>query len=332
MARYRCTVCNWVYDEEVEGVPFADVPETWTCPQCGAPKSAFVPEAREVAPEDVETTVADKLVEQLVALGVREIYGIPGDSNLPLVDAVRRDGRIRFVLTRHEQTAAFMASARGKITGEIGVCMSIAGPGSTNLVTGLMDAASDRSPVLALVGQVPEVYLGSEAFQEIDQLELFHPFSLFSETLARASQATKFALSAVKHAHRGPGVSVLSTPADVLAETPARAHDPEAVVDAILEGLADARQVFEQGTMEERKRVVRAFVEGIRLDAASGVAEITMKKLPEPDLPGTGSSFVLVAGARFAPDSEQLSTITAHWRYQGAKHAEREMVRAGTGV
>jgi pyruvate oxidase len=218
MARYRCTVCNWVYDEEAEGVPFADVPETWTCPQCGAPKSAFVPETRETAPEDVETTVADKLVEQLVALGVREIYGIPGDSNLPLVDAVRRDGRIRFVLTRHEQTAAFMASARGKITGEIGVCLSIAGPGSTNLVTGLMDAASDRSPVLALVGQVPEVYLGSEAFQEIDQLELFHPFSLFSETLARGNQAAKLALSAAKHAYRGPGVSVLSTPTDVLAE------------------------------------------------------------------------------------------------------------------
>ena len=86
-----------------------------------------------------------------------------------------------------------------------------------------------------------------------------------------------------------------------LAEMPARASDPEAVVDAILEGLADARQLFEQGTMEERKRVVRAFVEGIRLDAASEVAEITMKKLPEPDLPGAGSSFVLVAGTGFEP-------------------------------
>ena len=62
--------------------------------------------------------------------------------------------------------------------------MSIAGPGATNLVTGLMDASADRAPVLALVGQVAEVYLGSEAFQEIGQLELFHPFTQFSETVA----------------------------------------------------------------------------------------------------------------------------------------------------
>lgn len=218
MARFRCTVCNWIYDEDLEGTPFAEQPETWTCPQCGAPKSAFVPEGGPGVSDSVQTTVADKIVEQLVTLGVRCAYGIPGDSNLPLIDAIRRDGRIRFVLTRHEETAAFMASAHGKITGEIGVCISIAGPGSTNLVTGLMDASADRSPVLALVGQVAEVYLGSEAFQEIDQLELFHPFTAFAEAVVRSNQAVTLTLMAVKHAHRAPGVSVLSTPTDVLAE------------------------------------------------------------------------------------------------------------------
>jgi hypothetical protein len=74
-----------------------------------------------------------------------------------------------------------------------------------------------------------------------------------------------------------------------LAETPAHFADPEAVVDTILAGLADAQTLFEHGTMEERKRVIRAFVEGIRLDAASGSAEITTKELPEPDLLGAGS-------------------------------------------
>jgi pyruvate oxidase len=218
MARFRCTVCNYVYDEAVEGTAFADLPESWTCPQCGAPKSAFVREGGGEVPDGVATTVADKIVDQLVSLGVRCAYGIPGDSNLPLVDAIRRDGRIRFVLTRHEETAAFMASAHGKVTGELGVCVSIAGPGATNLVTGLMDASADRSPVLALVGQVAEVYLGSEAFQEIDQLELFHPFTLFAEAIVRGNQALKLTLMAGKHAHRGPGVSVLSLPTDVLAE------------------------------------------------------------------------------------------------------------------
>lgn len=218
MARFRCTVCSFIYDEENEGVPFADLPESWTCPQCGAPKSAFVREGGDDVPGDVVTTVADKIVDQLVVLGVRYAYGIPGDSNLPLIDAIRRDGRIRFVLTRHEETAAFMACAHGKITGDLGVCVSIAGPGATNLVTGLMDATADRSPVLAIVGQVAEVYLGSEAFQEIDQLELFHPFTVFAEAVVRSNQALRLTLMAAKHAHRGPGVSVLSTPTDVLGE------------------------------------------------------------------------------------------------------------------
>jgi pyruvate oxidase len=218
MARFRCTVCNWIYDEKTEGVPFADLPDSWTCPQCGAPKSAFVPEGPTAGDDGVETTVADKMVEQLVRLGVECIYGIPGDSNLPLIDAIRRDGRIHFVLTRHEETAAFMASAHGKMTDRLGVCISIAGPGATNLVTGLMDAEADRSPVLALVGQVAEVYLGSEAFQEIDQLELFHPFTEFAETVVRPNQALRLVVNAAKHAYRQPGVAVLSTPTDVLAE------------------------------------------------------------------------------------------------------------------
>jgi pyruvate oxidase len=218
MARYRCTVCNWVYDEEQEDKPFDSLPDTYTCPICGAPKSAFVPEGIVKDDGDITTTVADKIVEQMEAFGVRRVYGIPGDSNLPLIDAMRRSEKIDFILTRHEETAAFMASAHGKMTGEMGVCISIAGPGSTNLITGLVDAATDRSPVLALIGQVPEIYLGSEAFQEIDQVDLYKAFADYAQTVARPSQALKVMTMAVKYAYRKQGVSVLSMSTDVLAE------------------------------------------------------------------------------------------------------------------
>jgi pyruvate oxidase len=218
MARFRCTVCNWVYDEEKEGKKFSSLPDSYTCPVCGSPKKAFTAEGIHKSDEDIKTTVAEKIVEQLVEVGVKYVYGIPGDSNLPLIEAIRKKKDIEFILTRHEETAAFMASAHGKMTDELGVCISIAGPGSTNLITGLMDAATDRSPVLALAGQVPEIYLGSEAFQEIDQIELFKPFSQYAETVARVNQALNVMMVAIKYAYKKPGVSVLSTPTDVLSE------------------------------------------------------------------------------------------------------------------
>jgi pyruvate oxidase len=185
---------------------------------CGAPKTAFISEGVSKSDESIKTNVADKIIEQLVAFGVKRVFGIPGDSNLPLVNAIRKNDNIDFILTRHEESAAFIASAHGKITGELGVCMSIAGPGATNLITGLMDSATDRSPVLALVGQIPEVYLGSEAFQEIDQITLFKPFAEYAETVARSNQAIKLTMMAAKYALKKPGVSVLSCPTDILAD------------------------------------------------------------------------------------------------------------------
>ncbi|MHA1556804.1 MAG: thiamine pyrophosphate-binding protein [Candidatus Heimdallarchaeota archaeon] len=218
MAKYRCTVCNYIFDEDAEGKKFSELLHSYTCPICGAPKTAFVLEGISRADESITTTVADKIIEQLIAFGVKHVVGIPGDSNLPLINAIRKNDAIDFILTRHEETAAFMASAHGKITGELGVCISIAGPGATNLITGLMDAATDRSPVIALVGQIPEVYLGSEAFQEIDQIELFKPFSEYAETVARSSQALKLTMMAAKYAFKKPGLSVLSCPTDILSE------------------------------------------------------------------------------------------------------------------
>jgi pyruvate oxidase len=132
MRKWKCTVCGYIYEEDKEGIRFEELPEDWTCPQCGAPRSAFQIIEGEDTTKHGKTTVADKIVEQLGAYGIKRVYGIPGDSNLPLTEAIRKNTNIDLVLTRHEQAAAFMASAHAKLTGEIGVCMSIAGPGATN--------------------------------------------------------------------------------------------------------------------------------------------------------------------------------------------------------
>ncbi|MHA1472120.1 MAG: thiamine pyrophosphate-binding protein, partial [Promethearchaeota archaeon] len=246
MAKYRCSVCNYIYDEKNEGKDFSDLLDSWNCPVCGAPKSAFVTEGTKKDDESIETNVAEKIIEQLVAIGVKHIYGIPGDSNLPLLNAIRKNDNIDFILTRHEETAAFMASAHGKITGKLGVCMSIAGPGATNLITGLMDSATDRSPVLALVGQIPEVYLGSEAFQEISQIALFRPFAEYAETIARSNQAIKLTMMAVKYALKKPGLSVLSCPTDILADK---------LDDSIIE---PDKRIFSSESVSDEKDIQKA--------------------------------------------------------------------------
>ena len=216
--KWKCSVCGYIYDEARDGIAFADLPADWTCPQCGAPKSAFGRIAGAEKAKGVATTVAEKIVEQLVAYGVKRVYGIPGHSNLPLTDAMRKHPDIDLILTRHEGAAAFMASAHAKLTGTLGVCMSIAGPGATNLITGVVDAATDRAPVLCLLGQIPEAFLGSESLQEIPEVDIFKTFTIFSEMIVRPSQALKVLNLAVKKAYAESGPAALSLPTDVLAE------------------------------------------------------------------------------------------------------------------
>jgi len=111
-----------------------------------------------------------------------------------------------------------MATAHAKLTGELGVCMSIAGPGATNLITGIIDATTDRAPVLALLGQVPEIFLGSESLQEIAEVDIFKIFCVYAEMISNPGQALKVLNQAVKKAYAAPGPSALSLPTDVLSE------------------------------------------------------------------------------------------------------------------
>ena len=140
------------------------------------------------------------------------------NSNLPLVESIRKQNKIRFILTRHEGTAAFMAGAYGKLTGEVAACLSIAGPGATNLITGLVDATADGAPALALVGQISQVLLGSEHLQEIDEIEIFAPFTVYHETIAKPKQAIRATIMALKNAYSHRGAAMLSLPTDILSE------------------------------------------------------------------------------------------------------------------
>jgi len=217
MAKYRCTVCNYVYDDAKEKVNFADLPKEWVCPVCGAPKSVFVLLAEKSEEKKaIEHTVSDILINQIAAWGVQYVFGIPGTSTLGVIDAIRKtNGKVKYIQVRHEETAAFMASAYGKLTGHIAACLGISGPGATNLVTGLYDAQLDHSPVLALTGMVPRKQIGQGAIQEIDHQAFFEPLTVYNKTLMTEDQTTTLATLAIKHAILNQGVAHIGIPNDL---------------------------------------------------------------------------------------------------------------------
>ena len=117
---------------------------------------------------------SELIVKCLANEGVRYVFGIPGEENLDVVDALVGSS-IQFVTTRHEQGAAFMADVYGRLTGQAGVCLATLGPGATNLLTGVADANLDRAPLVALTGQAGSDRMHKESHQYVDVVSLFRP-------------------------------------------------------------------------------------------------------------------------------------------------------------
>jgi len=165
-------------------------------------------------------TISDVMVATMVNWGVEYVFGMVGHSNLGLAEAIRRrveHGDLAFVGVRHEGAASFAASAYAKLTGKPAACMSIAGPGATNLLTGLWDARMDRVPVLALTGQVDTQVLGPGAFQEVDLAAAFNSVTTWSQTVLPSSQHAELMTLALKHAVLNRDVAHLILPNEVQA-------------------------------------------------------------------------------------------------------------------
>ena len=179
------------------------------------------------------TTVTDLMAETMTNWGVTSVFGMVGHSNLGLADALRlqeKAGRLNYYGIRHEGAAAFACSGYAKLTGKPAACLTIAGPGATNLMTGLWDAKVDRAPVLALTGQVDVQVLGPGAFQEIDLAAAFAPVARFSQTVLHTSKHAELMTLACKNAIVERDVSHLIFPDDVQtlpAKESASASGPE---------------------------------------------------------------------------------------------------------
>ncbi|MFY0593843.1 thiamine pyrophosphate-dependent enzyme [Roseivirga sp.] len=170
-----------------------------------------------------EATISDLMAETMVNWGVTKVFGMVGHSNLGFADAMRRQeekGKLNFYGIRHEGAAAFAASAYGKLTGKPAACFAIAGPGSTNMFTGLWDAKVDRAPILALTGQVATQVIGTGNFQEVDLVKAFGAVAEFNHATQSSSKHAELMGTAIKHAILKRDVSHLTFP-DEVQELPA---------------------------------------------------------------------------------------------------------------
>src|SRR5215510_12983208 len=160
--------------------------------------------------------VADVLVGVLEQIGVRQVFGLIGDSLNPLGDAVRRS-KIEWIGVRHEEGAALAAAGQAKLIGRLGVCAGTTGPGSTHLVAGLYEAARDHAPVLALSGDMPSKLRGTEYVQSTEPNLLFRDVCLYTETISSPAQAPAVIHQAIAAAYAGRGVAHLTLPQDVIS-------------------------------------------------------------------------------------------------------------------
>lgn len=174
-------------------------------------------------------TVGDFLVERLYQWGVRRIFGYPGDGINGVFGALNRaGGKIQFIQARHEEMAAFMASAHAKFTGELGVCIATSGPGASHLLTGLYDARMDHQPVLAIVGQQARAALGGHYQQELDLVSMFKDVAgAFVQQASTPQQVRHLVDRAVRTAVGERRVTAVILPNDLQDlpyEDPTRAH------------------------------------------------------------------------------------------------------------
>ncbi len=164
-----------------------------------------------------EMNTAELLVRCLENEGVEYVFGLPGEENLHVLEALRHSS-IQFITTRHEQGAAFMADVYGRLTGKAGVCLSTLGPGATNLMTGVADANLDGAPLVAITGQVGTDRMHIESHQYLDLVAMFAPVTKWNTQIVRPSNTSEIVRKAFKIAQsEKPGAVHIDLPENIAA-------------------------------------------------------------------------------------------------------------------
>jgi pyruvate dehydrogenase (quinone) len=272
-------------------------------------------------------TVGDFIVERLYDWGVRRIFGYPGDGINGVFGALNRaKGKIEFVQARHEEMAAFMASAYAKFSGELGVCIATSGPGASHLLTGLYDARLDHQPVLAIAGQQARTAIGAHYQQELDLQSMFKDVaSAFVETAMAPSQVRHLIDRGIRTALAERVVAALILPndlQDIPYEGPTRGHG--AVLSGV--GYSKPKVVPYQADLQRAADILNAG-EKVAILVGAGALGATDEVIEVAEKLGAGCAKALLGKAAL-PD--EIGWVTGSLGLLGTEASYSLMIQCDT--
>jgi acetolactate synthase I/II/III large subunit len=239
--------------------------------------------------------------------GIHTIAGIPGGAILPFYDALH-DGRIRHILTRHEQGAGFIAQGMARVTGRAAVCVATSGPGATNLLTAIADARLDSIPLVAITGQVPQALIGTDAFQEVDTYGLTLPITKHNFLVRSAAELLGVIPLAFQIAESGrPGPVAVDVPKDVLNETIEVENWPEPGRATFTWNCPDTAIATLAERLSQAQRPVLYFGGGVIAAGATDLAQQLARRLNAPVV-----STLMALGAMPPDDPLSLGMLGMH--------------------
>ncbi|MBP1357970.1 MAG: pyruvate oxidase [Sulfolobus sp.] len=201
--------------------------------------------------------VSDVIVDTLIKLGVKRVYGIPGDTIAPFLDSIKKSGKITFIQVRHEEYGAIAAEYEWRISSQLAVCTATSGPGVANLISGLYDAKMDHVPVLAITGLVETKNLWRGYTQELNSLKLFDDVSVFNSLLINSNEAEYIIYKAYNIALNKKGVSHVAVPLDVfMSEGSQEGYANVEIVKPVQEFRIDVNKAVEIIQESERPVII----------------------------------------------------------------------------
>ena len=271
-------------------------------------------------------TVGDFFVDRLHEWGVRRIFGYPGDGINGVLGALQRsEHKIEFIQVRHEEMAAFMASAYAKFSGELGVCLSTGGPGASHLITGLYDAKMDHQPVLAITGQAPRTARGAHYQQELNLDRMFADVADYVQEVEAPSAVRHIVDRAIRIAAARNGVAIVVLPGDVQDlpyEDPPRKHG--SVLSGV--GYRKPKVVPYDADLRRAADVLNAGKK-VAILVGAGALRATDEVIAVADRLGAGAAKALLGKAALPDD---LAWVTGSIGYLGTKPSYDMMMECDT--